>query len=121
MICPNCKKSNRCNCPTCNPDKIEFGTIVVLSDLYKCFWCSVEFSPDESLDVEWEIMLDEIKNRVDKEYVTNWILNCDNPNKFTKFDLKMASISHLKINTDYQVSDEILNGLRRIQKINKII
>ena len=121
MICPNCKKSNRCNCPSCNPNNIQHGTVIVLPDSYKCFWCGFEFSPDESLDAEWEIMIDDIKIKISKDYVTNWILNGNNPDEFGDFELKMSSIAHLKVNTNYPISKETLNGLRRGQKIDKII
>lgn len=94
---------------------------MVLSDSYKCFWCGFEFSPDESLDAEWEIMIDDIKIKISKDYVTNWILNGDNPDEFGDFELKMSSIAHLKVNTNYPISKETLNGLRRGQKIDKII
>ena len=92
---------------------------MILSDSYKCFRCNFEFSPDESLDVEWEIMIDRIKSKISKDYVTNWVLNGSNPDEFEDFELKMSSVAHLKIN--YPISKETLNGLRRDQKIDKII
>ena len=121
MICPNCKKSNRCNCSTCNQNNIQQGTVIVLSDYYKCFRCNFEFSPDESLDAEWEIMINRIKNKISKDYVTSWVLNGDNPNEYKDFELKMSSVAHLKINTNYPISKEVISALRRDQKIDKII
>ena len=66
-------------------------------------------------------MINRIKNKISKDYVTNWVLNGSNPDEFEDFELKMSSVAHLKINTNYPISKETLNGLRRNQKIDKII
>lgn len=120
MICPNCKKSNRCNCTTCNPDKIPFGTIITLDGCYKCFWCQFEFSPDESLNVEWKIMTDNILDDISREYVMMWILDGNNPQNWSDFELKVASYEHLRVHPNY-VTQEMKNGFERELKIQKIL
>jgi len=121
MICPNCKRSNRCNCGSCNPNGEEFGSQKTIGeDLLKCFWCGDEFTPDESLDTEWSILMEEIMNKISKVYVMRWCAFGENPQNFSQFELERAMSGHIKIHKT-QLTKEIINGIKRELKIMEII
>jgi hypothetical protein len=121
MICPNCKKSNRCNCLSCNPNGEEFGTQRTIGeDLLKCFWCGDEFTPDRSLDAEWSIFMDGIMKDISRLYVMRWCVFRENPKNFTEFELERAMSGHLGLHKS-SLTKEIINGIKRELKIMEII
>lgn len=59
--CPHCKEFNACDCKVCAKVETESRRVKVTDDGegLACQYCGKDFSPDQSLEVEWEMYLKE--------------------------------------------------------------
>ena len=75
MLCPKCEKINKCDCKSCNPDGMATDLVIILKDenLYQCCFCGHKFDEQDSLDFEWDRMLEDFSKRATPELCLEWL------------------------------------------------
>ena len=75
VTCPNCGKTNRCNCESCNPNGDKKNLIIIdkVNDLYQCCFCNHKFDEGDSMDYDWDRMVAEIVKKVSAVDCINWL------------------------------------------------
>ena len=75
MLCPKCEKINKCDCKSCNPDGMATDLVIILEleQLYQCYSCGHKFDEQDSLDFEWDRMLEDFSKRATPELCLEWI------------------------------------------------
>lgn len=75
MFCPKCEKINKCDCKSCNPDGNATDLVIILKDeqLYQCCFCGHKFDEQDSLDYEWDKMIQEFADKATPEMCLDWI------------------------------------------------
>lgn len=117
MICPNCKKSNKCNCKNCNPDNDLEGVVKYNNQLYICYWCNCKFSPDESLDAEWSMMEDRVMESISPEVAALWANKRPKylKEKYNEFKLNLAVKLHFGVHMSIITTDDLLKINRELK------
>jgi len=75
LLCPKCEKINKCDCKTCNPDGKATDLVIILDDeqLYQCCFCGHKFDEQDSLDFEWDRMIQDFAKKATPEFCLDWI------------------------------------------------
>ena len=107
LLCPKCEKVNKCDCKTCNPDGLATDLVIILEDeqLYQCCFCNHKFDEQDSLDFEWDIMIQDFAKRATPELCLDWISfppkerkNLEESIGIGEFGFEQAFGIHFKIN-----------------------
>lgn len=74
LTCPHCGVLNRCDCKSCNPDKVPKDLVIIdfEDECYQCYSCKEKFSEQDSLDYEWDKMHENIKNSITPQMCLDW-------------------------------------------------
>lgn len=75
MYCPKCEKLNQCDCKNCNPNGDKKDLLIILEDegLYQCCYCGHKFHEQDSLDFEWDRMINEFAKIATPELCYEWM------------------------------------------------
>jgi hypothetical protein len=129
MICPKCEKINKCDCKSCNPDGMATDLVIILKDenLYQCCFCGHKFDEQDSLDFEWDRMLEDFSIRATPELCLEWLSITGKERKLLEkrinvgeFGFEQSFGIHFKMNYK-DITKDIFRQLERDLKINKII
>ena len=133
LLCPNCEKTNKCDCKTCNPDGNATDLIIILEQeqLYQCCFCSHKFNEQDSLDFEWDRMLEDFSKRATPELCLEWLSITGKERKLLEkrinvgeFGFEQSFRIHFKMNYKDITKDifkQLSIQLERDLKINKLI
>ena len=133
LLCPNCEKTNKCDCKTCNPDGNATDLIIILEQeqLYQCCFCSHKFNEQDSLDFEWDRMLEDFSKRATPELCLEWLSITGKERKLLEkrinvgqFGFEQSFRIHFKMNYKDITKDifkQLSIQLERDSKINKLI
>ena len=133
MLCPNCEKTNKCDCKTCNPDGMATDLVIILEEeqLYQCCFCSHKFNEQDSLDFEWDRMLEDFSKRATPELCLEWLSIAGKERKVLEkrinvgqFGFEQSFRIHFKMNYKDITKDifkQLSIQLERDSKINKLI
>lgn len=75
MICPKCKKSNQCPCKNCDPNGDEPNKYIwvdTINGVVQCHFCGLNFNEQDSLDTEWNMMIERICEEISPELCIEW-------------------------------------------------
>lgn len=133
LLCPNCEKTNKCDCKSCNPDGNATDLVIILEgeQLYQCCFCGHKFSEGDSLDFEWDRMLIGFSEKATPELCLRWISIIGKERKLLEksvgvgeFGFEQSFGIHFKMNYK-DVTKDIFNQLsiqlKREDRINQII
>lgn len=129
MVCPKCDKVNKCDCKSCNADGNATDLIIILEDegLYQCCFCGNKFDEQESLDYEWDSMIQEFAKKATPEMCLDWISLEDKLRKkleteigIGEFGFEQAFRVHFGISWK-KCNRETFKKLKRDLTIGKII
>jgi hypothetical protein len=129
LLCPKCEKINKCDCKSCNPDGNATDLVIILKDenLYQCYSCGHKFDEQDSLDFEWDRMLEDFSKRATPELCLEWLSITGKERKLLEkrinvgeFGFEQSFGIHFKMNYK-DVTKEIFKQLERDLKINQII
>lgn len=83
MFCPKCEKVNKCDCKACNPDGKATDLVIILKDekLYQCCFCGHKFNEQDSLDFEWDKMIEYFCKKANPVTCLQWIMLKNNLTK----------------------------------------
>lgn len=121
LTCPNCHKINGCDCKSCNPDGDVVDLVIILRDeeLYQCCFCGHKFNEQDSLDYEWDKMLEDFAKRATPELCLEWISIIGKERKkledkvgIGEFGFEQAFRIHFKMSYN-NVSRETYKALKR--------
>lgn len=141
LLCPNCEKTNKCDCKTCNPDGNATDLIIILEQeqLYQCCFCSHKFNEQDSLDLEWDRMHEDFKNNITPEMCITWnsfvlvkerkeylcsLKEHGYVSKYGDYGFESAFFQHFGIRHDkcgYENLNKLKIQLDRDNKISKLI
>ena len=133
LLCPNCEKTNKCDCKTCNPDGNATDLIIILEQeqLYQCYSCGHKFDEQDSLDFEWDRMLEDFSKRATPELCLEWLSITGKERKLLEkrinvgqFGFEQSFRIHFKMNYKDITKDifkQLSIQLERDLKINKLI
>lgn len=129
LTCPKCEEINKCDCKTCNPDGNATDLVIILEDeqLYQCCFCGHKFDEQDSLDFEWDKMIEDFAKKATPEKCLEWISIIGKDRKHLEenigigeFGFEQAFRFHFKIN--YKDCDkETFKKLKRDLTIKQII
>ena len=129
LLCPKCEELNKCDCKTCNPDGKATDLVIILEDeqLYQCSFCGHKFDEQDSLDFEWDRMIEGFAEKATPELCLDWISLVHNERKALEksigvgeFGFEQAFRVHFKMNWN-DCDRETFKKLKRDQKIKSII
>ena len=130
MLCPKCEKINKCDCKSCNPDGMATDLVIILEleQLYQCYSCGHKFDEQDSLDFEWDRMLEDFSKRATPELCLEWISITNRKERkilekrinVGEFGFEQSFGIHFKMNYK-DITKDIFRQLERDLKINKII
>ena len=130
MLCPKCEKINKCDCKTCNPDGMATDLVIILEleQLYQCYSCGHKFDEQDSLDFEWDRMLEDFSKRATPELCLEWISITNRKERkilekrinVGEFGFEQSFKIHFKMNSK-DITKDIFKQLERDSKIDKII
>ena len=129
LLCPKCEKVNKCDCKTCNPDGKAMDLVIILEDeqLYQCCFCNHKFDEQDSLDFEWDRMIQDFAKRATPELCLDWISFPPKERKkleesigIGEFGFEQAFRIHFKINWK-DCDRETFKKLKRDITIKNII
>ena len=130
LLCPKCEKINKCDCKTCNPDGMATDLVIILEleQLYQCYSCGHKFDEQDSLDFEWDRMLEDFSKRATPELCLEWISITNRKERkilekrinVGEFGFEQSFKIHFKMNSK-DITKDIFKQLERDLKINKII
>lgn len=129
LLCPKCEEINKCDCKSCNPDGLATDLVIILKDenLYQCCFCGHKFDEQDSLDFEWDRMLEDFSKRATPELCLEWLSITGKERKLLEkrinvgeFGFEQSFGIHFKINYK-DVTKDVFKQLERDLKINKII
>lgn len=129
LTCPNCDKINKCDCKNCNPDGNATDLVIILEDeqLYQCCFCSHKFNEQDSLDYEWDMMIEDFAKKATPEKCLDWISLVHNQRKaleeevgIGEFGFEQAFRVHFNMSWD-SCDRETFKKLKRDITIKNII
>lgn len=129
LTCPKCEKTNKCDCKNCNPDGTATDLVIILEDeqLYQCCFCAHKFDEQDSLDHDWERMIQDFAKKATAELCLDWISFPPKERKaleksidIGEFGFEQAFRIHFKINWK-DCDRETFKKLKRDLKIKQII
>jgi hypothetical protein len=129
LLCPNCEKTNKCDCKTCNPDGNATDLVIILEQeqLYQCCFCGHKFNEQDSLDFDWDRMIADFAKRATPELCLDWISFSPEKRKSLEenigvgeFGFEQSFRVHFKMNWS-DCNRETFKSLLRDLKINQII
>jgi len=129
LLCPKCEELNKCDCKTCNPDGKATDLVIILKDeqLYQCFFCGHKFNEQDSLDFEWDRMIEGFAEKATPEICLDWISFPPKERKaleksidIGEFGFESAFRFHFKMNWS-DCDRETFKKLKRDQTIKGII
>ncbi len=122
LICPNCRKINKCNCINCNPNKDVIGIILTDDKLYKCFYCHHNFHEQDSLDIEWDEMIDRFIKDITPEmcidYFENESTRVEIQKTYGNFGFQRALYHHFKVSG---ANKETIKYMKRELKLRNLL
>ena len=129
LLCPKCEEINKCDCKSCNSDGMATDLVIILKDenLYQCCFCGHKFDEQDSLDFEWDRMLEDFSKRATPELCLEWLSITGKERKLLEkrinvgeFGFEQSFGIHFKMNYK-DITKDIFKQLERDLKINKII
>ena len=130
MLCPKCEKINKCDCKSCNPDGMATDLVIILEleQLYQCYSCGHKFDEQDSLDFEWDRMLEDFSKRATPELCLEWISITNRKERkilekrinVGEFGFEQSFKIHFKMNSK-DITKDIFKQLERDLKISQII
>ena len=129
LLCPKCEEINKCDCKSCNPDGMATDLVIILEleQLYQCYSCGHKFDEQDSLDFEWDRMLEDFSKRATPELCLEWLSITGKERKLLEkrinvgeFGFEQSFGIHFKMNYK-DITKDIFKQLERDLKINKII
>jgi hypothetical protein len=124
MICPNCNKSNQCPCVNCDPngDKPNKYLYIDSEDgVVQCSFCDHQFSEGESLDYEWNRMIERLLSEISEDMCIEWFESGRKETaKFSRGDFELAFRYHFK-KLPISISGDEWLQIKRNYKIKKLI
>jgi len=133
LLCPKCEKTNKCDCKSCNSDGNATDLVIILEgeQLYQCCFCGHKFDEQDSLDFEWDRMLEDFSKRATPELCLEWLSITGKERKLLEkrinvgeFGFEQSFGIHFKMSYK-DVTKDIFNQLsiqlERDSKINKLI
>ena len=133
LLCPNCEKTNKCDCKSCNPDGMATDLVIILKDenLYQCCFCGHKFDEQDSLDFEWDRMLEDFSKSATPELCLEWLSITGKERKLLEkrinvgeFGFEQSFRIHFKMNSNDITKDifkQLSIQLKRENKLNQII
>lgn len=133
LLCPKCEEINKCDCKSCNPDGMATDLVIILKDenLYQCCFCGHKFDEQDSLDFEWDRMLEDFSKRATPELCLEWLSITGKERKLLEkrinvgeFGFEQSFRIHFKMNYKDITKDifkQLNTQLERDSKINQII
>ena len=75
LLCPKCEELNKCDCITCNPDGKATDLVIILKDeqLYQCCFCGHKFDEQDSLDHDWNKLMQRFYTEITPKMCLDWI------------------------------------------------
>jgi len=143
FTCPHCDTFNKCNCKSCKETYLSKGmTDNFVSwdgagELCICSGCNKKFHEGQSLDIEWEGMIENDSQILTKDICYEWMFYCikkletkskewrdkeyDMYKKYSynEYSFNRTFTHHFKV-SPYTIRDRGISGLRDLQ-INKIL
>ena len=116
MFCPNCGSHLSCDCRTCKGTN-NVAIKLFREKLYKCPLCEKKFSEGESLDYEWDRMIEGWAKVATRSHCLEWL---DNKRKieegldFSEVTMRHVFFYHFKMNP-YDIKD--VKSFKRSQKL----
>ena len=129
LTCPQCHKTNKCDCKACNPDGTATDLVIILKDenLYQCCFCGHKFDEQDSLDYDWNEMIKEFARKATPELCLDWMSLVPKERKaleksvgIGEFGFEQAFRVHFKMNWN-DCDRDIFKKLKRDLTINNII
>jgi len=129
LTCPKCEKINKCDCNSCNPDGKATNLVIILYDenLYQCCFCYHKFNEQDSLDFEWDKMIESFAKSATPELCLEWISLPGRERKLLEkkidigeFGFEQAFSSHFKMSYK-NVGRDTIAKLKRDIIISNII
>lgn len=128
-MCPKCGKTNNCGWWGTNKENL----VIILEDenKYQCCFCGNKFTETDSLDYEWDKMIEHFAEIATPEICLEWALSSHSDSKNIEkslgigdYGLSRAFFTHFKINIK-SISRSELKSLKtqfdRDKTINSII
>lgn len=72
LTCPKCDKTNKCGCTNCDA-KENLVIIDYENNLYQCCHCGHKFDEQDSLDHDWEKIMNRFYQNITPEMCLEWI------------------------------------------------
>jgi hypothetical protein len=129
LTCPKCEKVNKCDCKTCNPDGNAKDLVIILKDeeCYQCCFCYHKFDEQDSLDFEWDRMIQDFSKKATPELCLDWISSPTKERKeleekigIGEFGFEQSFAVHFKMNWK-DCDRDTFKKLKRDIKIKSII
>jgi hypothetical protein len=124
MICPKCEKSNQCPCTNCdtNGDKPnKYIWIDAEHGVVQCCFCGLKFNEQDSLDFEWNKMVERILQDISPELCIEWFeTGRKDLNEFPKSDYELAFGKYFNKRPLSLSGDEWIE-IKREFNLNKIL
>lgn len=123
ITCPKCEEVLNCNCKNCNKCEKTGKEIILLYDesLYQCPFCESKFSESESMDYEWDKMIEGWAKVATPEHCIYWLENkkkIEEELDFNDFMMKQSFFKHFNQHSD-KVED--IKQFKRDYKLSKIL
>lgn len=129
MICPHCNEKNKCDCITCNPNKLTEGVHLYdhEKDLYICYYCKGSFSEGDSIDMEFNLVTENACKLISPELSLEWASSSDSTQRAKMeeefggyYILNRVFYKYFGYNLD-NLDTSTLKTLKRDYKIKKVI
>jgi hypothetical protein len=72
LTCPKCDKTNNCNCSNCEATE-NLVIIDYENDLYQCCHCGHKFDEQDSLDHDWDKLMQRFYTEITPKMCLEWI------------------------------------------------
>lgn len=127
MYCPHCEKLNKCFCSNCNKNHETKGVVLIdeENEMYRCYYCRELFHEQDSMDYEWDKMMERIGKEISPDICLEWWeskgwLRKELEKKHGQFGLEHAFRFHFNLNPNI-INWEIFYKLKRENTINKLL
>lgn len=134
MYCPHCEKINKCFCSNCNKNHETEGVVLIdkKSQMYRCYYCLELFHEQDSMDYEWDKMIERFGKEIPPDICLKWWessrkIGLKNGNKqkelekkYGRFGIEHAFKIHFNLNPK-DINWEIFYKLKRENTINKLL
>jgi len=116
LICPKCDKTNNCFCSNCGTTE-NLVIIDYENDLYQCCHCGHKFDEQDSLDHDWNKLMQRFYTEITPKMCLDWISTPYGKDrkklqeKFGEFGYEQAFWQHFGIRVK-ECNKEMIEKLR---------